>query len=161
MSSVKQKSSNTWDEISLEFEINKRAFGKKINFVTDLNKRKIIFRDVEHAYELAKNGFYKPAVILSGSIIEELLRLYLIYKEEEPNSNNFYDYIKTCENKGFFKKGIRPLSDSVRHFRNLVHIKEEESKKHAISKAAAKSAVSSIFIIVNDLNGIRKPLNKC
>jgi hypothetical protein len=32
-------------------------FGKKINFVEDTFKRKIIFRDVEHAYVLASLGF--------------------------------------------------------------------------------------------------------
>ena len=46
-----------WDHIEKDFDISKRAFGKKFNFVTDQFKRKIIFRDIEHAYILANHGF--------------------------------------------------------------------------------------------------------
>ena len=66
-----------WQQIERDLGVSKKLFGKKINFVGDAFKRKIIFRDVAQAYALAMNDFNKPAVILSGSIIEELLRLYL------------------------------------------------------------------------------------
>jgi hypothetical protein len=42
------------------------------------------------------------------------------------------------------------LSDSAREFRNFVHLSKESTKKHSITKAAAKGAVSSIFTIAND-----------
>jgi hypothetical protein len=103
-----------------------------------------------NAYTLAEKGFSKSAVILAGSIIEELLRLYLECKNIHPSKNIFDEYIKLCESKGILKKGISRLSDSVRHFRNIVHLKNEISPKYTISKAAAKNAVSSIFIISND-----------
>ena len=48
------------------------------------------------------------------------------------------------------KSAIRKLTDSVRHFRNLVHLELEKDRKHSISKATAKGAVSSIFTIAND-----------
>jgi DNA-binding Lrp family transcriptional regulator len=67
----------TWKNIEKEYGVSKRAFGKKINFVKDDFKRRVIFRDIEQAYFLAFNGFSKPAVILAGGVIEELLRLYL------------------------------------------------------------------------------------
>lgn len=41
-------------------------------------------------------------------------------------------------------------TDSLRHFRNLVHLEKETSSKFTISKATAKGAVSSIFTIAND-----------
>lgn len=66
-----------WEAIRSEYDISKRNFGKKINFVSDPFKRKIIFRDVEHAFVLASHGFSKPAVILAGGVIEELLKQYL------------------------------------------------------------------------------------
>ena len=46
------KSSGIWAEIEQEYGLSKRAFGKKINFIKDTFKRKIIFRDVEQAYIL-------------------------------------------------------------------------------------------------------------
>ena len=146
----KKESKDTWDDIQNDFDISKRAFGKKINFVTDKYKRKIIFRDIEHAYILAMNSFSKPAVILAGGVIEELLRLYLEQKNISPLSNSFDGYIKTCEQKRLLKSAIYRLSDSVRHFRNLVHLSREKTKKYNISKATAKGAVASIFTIAND-----------
>jgi len=141
---------NAWARIKNEFGVSNLTFGRKIYFVKDKFKRKIIFRDTLNTYMLAEKGFSKSAVILAGSIIEELLCLYLEYKNIHPAKNNFNEYIKLCESKGILKKGISKLSDSVRHFRNIVHLKNELSPKYTISKAAAKNAVSSIFIISND-----------
>jgi hypothetical protein len=143
-------SQDIWNAIYEDFEVNKFTFAKKINFVTEGYKRKAIFRDVEQAYILAKNGFSKPAVILAGSVIEELLRLYLEVKNVKATNNTFDGYIKICVQKGFLKGAISRLSDSVRHFRNLVHLEKETSTRHKISKATATSAVASIFIISND-----------
>jgi len=144
--------SETWNDIRNDFDISKRTFGRKIYFVTEQYKREVIFRDVEQAYLLAKSGFYKPAVILAGSVIEELLRLYLESKNVKPSKNTFEEYVKTCESKGLLKSGISRLSDSVRHFRNLVHLEKEKSQKYAIFKATANGAVSSIFTIANDFD---------
>lgn len=141
---------NIWSEIKIDFDVTKRAFGKKIHFVKDAFKRKIIFRDIEHAYFFAQNDFSKPAVILAGGVIEELLRHYLKFKNIKPSKNEFNEYIRSCENKGLFKKGISKLSDSLRHFRNIVHLEKEESSRYTISKATAKGAISSIFTISND-----------
>jgi len=142
--------SNAWSEIKKEFDVNKRAFSKKIHFVKDKFKKNIIFRDIEHAYFFAQNGFYKPAVILAGGVIEELLRLYLKYQKISPSDNTFNEYIISCDRKGLFKKGISKLSDSLRDFRNIVHLEKEESSRYTISKATAKGAISSIFTISND-----------
>ena len=146
----KPSSRDIWNDIYEDFEVKKLTFAKKIYFVTDAFKRKTIFRDIEHAYILAKNDFSKPAVILAGSVIEELLRLYLKTKNVKPAKNTFEEYIKACEQKRLLKSGIYPLSDSVRHFRNLVHLERERTQKHKTSKAKAKSAVASIFIVSND-----------
>jgi len=139
-----------WKTIKHEFGITKREFGKRLYFINDKFKRNLIFRDVEHAYILASFGFFKPAVILAGGVIEELLRQYLIHKNKSPKKDTFDEYIKCCENNGLLKSAISRLSDSVRQFRNLVHIVKEESRKHTISKATAKGAVSSIFTISNE-----------
>jgi len=142
--------SYSWTTLAEEFGITKKEFGGKINFVKDAFRRKIIFRDIEQAYILAKNGFSKPSVILSGAIIEELLRLYLIQNKIKPDRKTFDEYIKACQNNGLLKSAIHKLSDSVRYFRNLVHMVNEKEKRYTISKATAIGAVSSIFTIAND-----------
>ena len=141
---------DTWKKIEKEYGVSKKAFGRKINFVKDAFKRKIIFRDIEQAYFLAFNGFEKPAVILAGGVIEELLRFYIENNGIKPQKNTLDSYIKTCEEKGILKKAVHRLADSFREFRNLVHLEREESPKHSISTPTAKSAVASIFTIIND-----------
>jgi hypothetical protein len=142
---------DVWTTIQTDYNIFKRGFGKKINFVTDPFKKKIIFRDIEQAYVLAKSGFAKPAVILAGSVIEELLRNYLIHRGIASGKNTFDAYIKACEDNGLLRSAIHRLTDSIRHFRNLVHLEKESSARSTISRATAIGAVSSIFTIANDL----------
>lgn len=139
-----------WKDIKTEYDVTKRSFGKRINFVKDPFKRTVIYRDVEQAFVLASAGFLKPAVILAGGVIEELLRQYLKHKNITPINDSFDGYIQTCEQNGLLKAGISRLTDSARHFRNLVHLSKEETKRHTISKSAAMGAVSSIFTIAND-----------
>jgi hypothetical protein len=143
-------SKQVWKDIEKEYGISKRAYALKINFVTDPFKREIIFRDIGHSYYLASSGLSKPSVILAGGVIEELLRLYLIHKNITPSRNDFNAYIEACINHKLLKRGIFRLSDSVRCFRNLVHLGGEEDKRHTISIATAKGAVSAIFTISND-----------
>lgn len=147
---IRLPSTDTWHEIEREYDISKRSFGKKINFVQDPFKRKVILRDVEQAFLLAHNGFYKPSVILAGGVVEELLRLYLAHKNVTPTRNNLDSYIRACEDNGLLKTAIHKLADSVRQFRNIVHLERESSTRHTISKATAKGAVSSVFTIAND-----------
>ncbi len=139
-----------WKDIENKYDMTKNRFGRKINFVTDSFKRKIIFRDVKDACELASLGYAKPAVLLAGGVIEELLRLYLAHKGFSPPHNTLDSYIKTCEQNGLFRTGVAPLSDSLRQFRNLVHLSREKASKYSITKATAIGAVSSIFTIAND-----------
>ena len=141
-----------WKGIRREYEMDKKAFSNKIAFVSDPFKKEIIFRDVAQAFELAKAGFSKPAVILAGSVVEELLRLFLELKGAHPANNTFDAYIRACAETRLLKSAIHRLTDSVRHFRNLVHLQNEELPRHTISKATAKGAVASIFTIVNDFH---------
>jgi len=143
-------SKENWEAIKSEYDISKIDFARKIKFVEDKFKKNVIFRDVEHAFVLASQGFSKPALILAGGVIEELLRQYLEQKNIKPKNNRFVDYIKACEDNGLLKRGVSRLSDSIRDFRNLVHLDNEKTKRHTVSQATAKGAVSSIFTIAND-----------
>jgi hypothetical protein len=143
---------NAWTAIKSAYDTDKKAFGRRIRFVSDAFKREIIFRDVAQSFLLAEAGFSKPAVILAGSVLEELLRLFLEFKGVTPIKDTFDGYIRTCVEKKLLKSPVHQLTDSVRQFRNLVHLEVESSSKHTISKATAKGAVSSIFTIVNDID---------
>jgi hypothetical protein len=145
-------SKKNWEKIKSEYDCSKKELAKKINFVKDAFKRKIIFRDVEQAFVLASHGFAKPAVILAGGVIEELLKEFLKHKNIKPKIDTFSEYIKACENNRVLERGVSRLSDAIRDFRNLVHISREESKRYTLSKATAIGAVSSIFTIANDFH---------
>ena len=145
-----RKITSWWPQIKEEFGVSKHEFGRKINFVKGEFKRAVIFRDIEHAYALSKMGLSKPAVILAGSVMEELLRLYLKHKNINVKNDTFSEYIRTCKRNGFLKVAVRSLTTSVRHFRNLIHLEKESKKKDTISRATAAGAVTSIFTLVND-----------
>lgn len=142
---------DTWKQIHSDYKITKREFGKRINFVGDKYKRTIIFRDIEQAYILSQHGFNKPAVILAGGVIEELLRLLLLAKGITTSKNTFDNYIKECETSGFLEPGIHRLTDSVRYFRNIVHLAKENSRWDCVKESTAKGAVASVFTIIDAL----------
>ena len=153
MASTKFASFDTesiWCDIKNDYRETKRALGRKINFVKDDFKRIIIFRDIEQAYILSKLGFNKPAVILAGGVIEELLRIFLETKGETTKNKKFEALIIICEEKGFLKEEISNLASAIRRFRNSVHLAAEKSKKDTISKATASATVALIFTIIND-----------
>ena len=139
-----------WEKIKIEFEYPKTKLAKKINFISDAYKKKIIFRDIAQSYYLYKKGCYKPSVILAGGVIEEMLKEFLKKHRVSPLTKDFFGYIKACEDNGLLKKGISKLSDSVREFRNLVHLNKEKSKQDAILNTKALNAVASIFTIADD-----------
>lgn len=139
-----------WSEIQSAYDCNKIQFGSRIQFVKDRHKKAVIFRDVAHAHGCLKHGYYKSAVILAGSIIEELLRLYLKYKGVKPRSDKFSDYIKTCVERKLLKSAIAQLTGAVKDFRNLVHLEKEQSSRWTISKTTANAAVNAIFTVAND-----------
>lgn len=152
LNNKKVKSDLAWDALTNEYDVSKTMFSKKLKpFINKDFKRYSILRDIGNAYSLMSLGFYKETVILSGSIIEEILRLFLEFNNMLLNAKTFNDYIKICEQNGLFRKGINKLADSVREFRNLVHLSKENSKKDVINKANAKNAISAIFSFYNEL----------
>ncbi len=142
----------SWKLIKNEFNIDKTTISKRLNkFIKDDFKRGIILRDIGNAHSLLNLGFYKESVIISGGVIEEILRLYLDSKQIT-SGRTFNDYIKCCEKNNLLKSGINKLSDFLREFRNLVHLEREKSKDDTLKISIAKSAVSSIFTIMEEIN---------
>lgn len=150
--STKSKSDLAWEKIRNDFGISKFNASKKLNIIIKDNfKRHTILRDIGNSFALESLGFYKEAVILSGSVLEEILHLYIHSKNLPIKSHTFNEYVRICEDNNLFKKGINKLTDFVREFRNLVHLSMENSKKDTINKPIAKSAVNSIFSFINEI----------
>lgn len=147
-----QKISGTdigWQGIESDYQVSRRVLVKRIAFVQSDFSRKILLRDIEGAYHLASR-YPKSSVILAGSVMEELLRLYLIHRNVALGGNTFDAYLRACERCGLIKRAIHHLADSVRNFRNLIHLEKEVSARHSISIATAKGAVAAIFTLIND-----------
>lgn len=140
-----------WKEVSQVSGVTRMGFARKLSFIPK-EKRHVILRDVSHAYGCIKHGFYKSAVILSGGIIEEMLRIRLETKGLKSEKDKFVSYLECCSQHGVLKVPIAKLGDSVRGFRNLVHLANETSKRHAISKPTAIGAFNSIFTVANDFH---------
>lgn len=164
----KDKNESVWNE----FKISKNQFGARINFVKDRYTRDVIFRDIEHAFGCYKQGFSKPAIILAGGVLEEILRQYIqssdikrnsagkpikldgnkkpilnsSYQEITLNEDDFYDCIEICRGNKLLKKSVGSC-DSIREFRNFVHIKEEATFQDLISEEKAYSIISDIFTV--------------
>jgi len=148
----KSRSDISWTLIKKEYNIDKTTISKRLSkFIKDDFKRGIILRDIGNAHSLLNLGFYKECVIISGGVIEEILRLYLQSKQIT-SGRTFNDYIKSCEKINLIKSGINKLSDFLREFRNLVHLEREKSKDDTLKISIAKSAVSSIFTIMEEIN---------
>lgn len=148
----KPRADIAWNFIKNEYRVDKTTLSKRLNkFIKDDFKRGIILRDIGTAHSLLNLGFYKESVIISGGVIEEILRLFLEAKQIK-SKNNFIDYIKICEENNLLKSGISRLSDFLREFRNLVHLSREKVKNDTVNISVAKSAVSSIFTIIDELN---------
>ncbi len=138
-----------WSEIQKEYDYSKSRFARQINFLPRF-KREIVIRDVAQAYSCLKSGFYKPAAILAGGAIEELLRLYLKHHTFPTKSKTFENYIDDCEQHKLLRSGIAHLTHAVRNFRNFAHLAKENSRKRSISKSIATGAVSAVFTIVGN-----------
>jgi len=139
-----------WKEIEVEFHVSRGVFSRKIWFIPASYEKNAIIRDIAHAYGCIKSGFYKSALILAGSVIEEMLRQFLKYKKINVRDNKFAAYTIACEEHRLLKRSVSQLADVIRNFRNLVHLEKEPSKKYAISKSTAFGAFHSIFTVAND-----------
>lgn len=147
--SIQKKEPEVWVRIDKEYGLTKKGLEARFLFIEEDFKRSIIFRDIEHAFLLSELGYYKPSVLLSGGVIEELLRLYLSHKTGLNKRGKFMDYINELDKNNYLSKPISNLTDSVRLFRNNVHLIKEKDQKVSITKAHSKSALSSLFSLID------------
>ncbi len=142
--------SKEWEGIRRDYRLSRPMIGKKLNFMSPNSIRRAILRDIEQAYGCLDQHYYKPAVVLAGGVVEEVLRQYLQHKGIPPGKE-FIEHINAAREHKMLKASLVALTDSVRGFRNLVHIAKEKDPKFTTNGATAKVAVSAMFAIINDL----------
>lgn len=139
-----------WAPISQHYGLSRKQVIRKLRFIGSITTKRALLRDIVHAHGCLEHHFYKSALVLSGGVIEEIIRQKLISCKVDAGAS-FSDHIKNARESKIFKNSIASLSDSIRDFRNHVHVAKESEKKHAISRATASIAVSAIFTVLNDI----------
>jgi hypothetical protein len=99
-------------------EKKKIGVGKKglFNFVKDKKTKNILTRDCAYAEICIEQKMFKPAIILYGSIIEEILR------DKLKSKDNFETLIDKIEKEKSIEPSLLRKIDFIRDFRNYVHI---------------------------------------
>lgn len=99
-------------------EKKKISISKKglLNFIQDQKTKSILTRDYAYAEICKEQGMFKPAIILYGSIIEEILR-YILKSED-----NFSKLINKAQDKKLIEASLIRKIDFIRDFRDYVHI---------------------------------------
>ncbi|MFA6436806.1 MAG: hypothetical protein WC242_01635 [Candidatus Paceibacterota bacterium] len=151
---------------------------KRDNFEFILNKKlnHILNRDFSDAEKALKEGLFKSAVVLYGGIIEAVLLYFLLSKV---NDKNFRKELKKIPMKDKNKKEIKSyykkikklnfnqlikyanqlniildpsVSNTIRDFRNFIHIFKELERLFVINKSNAKTAGDFTKNIIDDFN---------
>ena len=117
-----------WLELNAQYYVSKPQFAKSISFVKESHARNIILRDIAQAYGCLKAGFYKPAVILAGGVIEELLRRFLANSNVKAKGTRFVDLLIACDDAKLLKRAVTQLGGAVRDFRNLVSLARSNAR---------------------------------
>jgi hypothetical protein len=115
-----------WNKGISHEEITKKKIGisKKtlFSFIKDIKTRSILTRDYAFAEICREHKMFKPAIILYGSIMEEILRNIL-------NSDKYYsDLITEGKVKNIIEPPLARKIEFIRDFRNYVHIHLEKKE---------------------------------
>lgn len=118
--SQKLKGKKAWNVGINRTKIDKKKIGIGIkglfNFIKDKEAKDILVRDCAYAELCIEQEMFKPAIILYGSIIEEILRTLLSSDE------TFLKLIKEAREKNVLEDSLIRKIDFLRDFRDYVHI---------------------------------------
>jgi uncharacterized protein YutE (UPF0331/DUF86 family) len=122
----------------------------KLSFVDNPRLREMVKRDYAFAEYCRKQGMFKPAIILYGSIMEALLRNILNSKEEL----DFWVLIRNAEENKLITPEIAARLTVAKFFRNYVHIYAELEGDIEISSNEAEffSKVCSSLVGYLEIN---------
>ncbi len=122
-----------WSELTKrEIGIGKRGI---LKWVKDKKLQKIIRRDYAAAQICEENEIFKPAIILYAGVIEALLK----YKIDKKGTEDFVKLIEKALQLKLIKSEQANHMNTVRDFRNYVHIyKEVSADLEIINEGIAK-----------------------
>lgn len=150
-------------ELQEEFDFK---LDNSIKYFSDNALKKILRRDILDAYKCLKYQLWKPAIILSAGVIEEI---FLIKTKEQTKEKigvafsktefcggkfnwKFYQLVAVVEQLEIFHTSLTELSEIVRHFRNFVHIDTELNEKKEFDVNDAQIAFRTMIKILKELN---------
>lgn len=103
-----------------EIGIGKRGI---LKWIKDRDLQKIVRRDYATAQICEEEGLFKPAIILYAGVLEALLQ-YKINKDEK---EKFIDLIEEAMQSKLIKQEQASHMNTIRDFRNYVHVYKEIS----------------------------------
>ena len=123
-----------------------------LNFINDSNFKKILERDLLELGIALENNAYKSVLILSGSILEAILVIYLTEKKklEQLEKKNLNELIEMSYKEGLIDETTKNISSVIKDYRNLIHPgKETRNLNYLIDKEHSNIANSLLIIILN------------
>ncbi len=133
------KGRTAWNKNKRYDELYKREIGlgkrRLLTWIKDKVLLRIIRRDYAAAQICEENKLYKPAIILYAGVLEALLR----YKIDKNKHDEFKKLIKKASDRNLISQIQASHMQTVRDFRNYVHIyKEISADLEIINEGIAK-----------------------
>ncbi len=125
--SISRKGKKAWNKSKPWEKLEKREIGigkrQILKWIKDKDLQTIIRRDYATAQICEEEGLFKPAIILYAGLLEALLR----YKIDKDKEEKFEKLIEKASQLQLIKREQASHMQTVRDFRNYVHIYKEIS----------------------------------
>lgn len=122
-----------------------QARKKAFDFVSNIELKSLLIRDLLSAKTCLKNKLWKPSIILYGSILEALLI-------EKTHEGTFFNALESAFKKGIITDKEYHKIHIIRDLRNFVHLHKELSEKEEINEYWAKTFAEMCEFIIKRLN---------
>lgn len=133
-----------------------------LSFVSGKEYRESLESDYQELSLCMKNGAWKAAHILAGSIIEAILVDYLIsigYKKKsgmDPLKMNLGKVIKACKNEGLLSEKTEQLSMAVKTYRQSIHPGRVPRLQEMIDENRAQIAHALVKLVAKEISERKK-----
>lgn len=117
------------------YSVDKEIVIEKFEYINKLEIREEIINRYLQIYKLASIGMYGLGLILMGSIIEQLLKIYY----EIPAKTT--DLINRARSDNLISKSDKAFLEMLNHMRNYIHIGEKLKFKDEIDEGRFKGSI--------------------
>ena len=144
-----------------------------LDFIDDVEYREQLRRDISAAYSAERNGEWKGATVIGGSVVEALL-LWKLRQQNAAQVNaavaaaaqagfqglqaaqldswNLAQYIEIARRMGLVSPNTAAQATLSRDFRNLIHPGKAVRTGQRCNRGTALSALAAIEHVVDDLS---------